>query len=407
MKNLISYACVALLLCSCTGNGVTKPVSLELAPQQVRLTTTCNDFSWSLLREVYNNEQESENVIVSPLSASMLLAMVMNGADGNTLVQMKQTLGFADDDINEINEYYKKLIEALPALDKTNIVKIANSIWAQEGYPFYDDFKQVNKDYFSAQIQNLDFGDASGAARTINKWASDNTNKLIKEVVDPNDLNGVRMLLANALYFKGVWANKFNKDNTATKEFTTSRGQKLTVERMQLTEEFSFADLGYATMLEMKYKEGKYCMDVLLPEANGTVESVLEQLNADQWKTAVASLMNYKVEVGLPKFKLGYNTDLTEVLKAMGITDAFAFDADFSKMSPNSLYLSQVKQYCQVNVDEEGTEAAAVTWGSMKEAAAPSESRQFIVDRPFLLVIREKQYGTILFLAAVGNVLAS
>ena len=396
------------LLCACSGNGVKEPVRLELSSAEMSITDDCNDFSFELLKSVYANDATSENIIVSPLSASMLLGMVMNGADGNTLAQMRDVLDFDEDmSLLEINEYYRKLIDALPALDKTNKVCIANSIWAQNGYPFYDNFLNTNKKYFSAAVRNVDFSD-SKTVDVINKWASDNTNKLIPKVVEQQDLADVRMLLANALYFNGIWREEFDKSDTRQQEFTTSSGQAILVDRMNQTHDFAYADLEDAQLLEMNYKENMYCMDILLPAEGRSLNDIVDKLDADSWRESLAKMDFFDVTVSMPKFKLGYNTSLVKALLKMGMSDAFnPMQADFSRMSENELYLSQVKQFCQLNVDEKGTEAAAITWGTMKDSAVgPDFHRNFIVNRPFMLVIRERQYGTILFIATIGNPLA-
>ena len=205
---------LAAVLCACNnnGNGVKEPVVLRLNQQQQQMLQVTNDFSFDLLREVAAME-EKQNIVLSPLSASMLLGMVMNGADGETLQQMQTALGFDEDyPILDINEYYNQLIEALPALDKTNTVKIANSIWAQQEFPIYDSFKNVNKEYFYAQVDNVDFRNPDKVVQQINKWAARNTNNLIKEVIKKDDINPLTaMILANALYFKGIWEEKFNE----------------------------------------------------------------------------------------------------------------------------------------------------------------------------------------------------
>ena len=375
---------------------------LQLTPQQQEMLTVSNNFTFNLLREVRSIE-EKENIVLSPLSASMMLGMVMNGADGETLNQLKTSLGFSDAySMEEINEYYKQLIEALPALDKTNKVKIANSIWAQNNFPFHNAFINANRDWFSAKAENVDFGDTN-TADIINRWAANNTNNLIDKVVSSDELRDAIMVLANALYFKGVWELKFDKDATRPHDFTTSAGAVIKADMMSNSDNFKYAELEGGQILEMDYKEGKYCMDILLPSKEQNLDKMIASLTAEQWNGWLNKLKNTDVLVRLPKLETKYDTELNEALIGSGIVDVFnPAQANLSKMSPQSLYLSLVKQFCYLKVDEEGTEAAAVTIGIVERSSAmlPSE---FYVDRPYLMIIREKKYGTILFTAAIGN----
>ena len=401
-----------IVLCACErnsqtgtgGNGVKEPVAIHLSPVQEIMTEDCNDFSFELLQKVYADDQKNENIILSPLSASMALGMLMNGADGNTLKQMSETTGFDKDaTIEDINLYFKTLLKALPALDQSNTVHIANSIWAQEGYPFHDTFLQTNREYFSASIQNVDFDDTR-TADLINRWASDNTNQLIKKVIEPKDLTNLRMLLANALYFKGVWAVAFDKSQTEPYDFTTASGKAVKTDFMNQTSDYAYYEDDDVRLVELPYKEGKYCMDILLPAKDKDLKKTVDKLDAAVWKEYIRKMKQAEVYLSIPKFSLSCESDLGSVLEQMGMTDAFNPDmADFSLLSGRPLFIGKVKQVCQLNVDEEGTEAAAVTTIGTYEKSSVNPFHRFVADRPFLLVIREKQYGTILFTAVIDS----
>ena len=403
-KTIYIIAALAAVLSACNGNGVKEPVVLRLNQQQQQMLQVTNDFSFDLMREVAAIESK-QNIVLSPLSASMMLGMVMNGADGETLQQMQTALGFDEEyPIEDINEYYNQLIKALPALDKTNTVKIANSIWAQQEFPIYDSFKNVNKEYFYAQVDNVDFLNTGKVVQQINQWAAKNTNNLIKEVIKEDDIDSrTVMILANALYFKGIWKEKFTKSNTQKRDFYLADGKTVKVDMMEQTENFLYADVEGGKLLEMDYKEGKYCMDILLPNEGNTIHEMISMLDAEQWNQWLKGMATYEVSVRLPKVEVKYDAQLNDVLVAIGMKDAFnPYAADFSKMSEKELFLDVVKQFCYIKVDEEGTEAAAVTWGSMLDNAVMMPM-QFYADRPYLMVIREKQYGTILFTAVIGN----
>lgn len=407
IRNLL-IVCITAVLCACNpnnqtgGNGVTEPVNMHLSPAQVAMTTQSNSFSIGLLQKVYTSEEASENVVLSPLSASMALGMVMNGADGNTLRQMQEALGFCEETtMEDINAYYQTLIKALPALDQSNTLRLANSIWVNSGYQLKDAFLQTNQEYFSATARNVDFC-APATAGIINGWASDNTNRLIEKVVEANELCGLQLLLANALYFKGIWAIPFDKKQTYQDNFQTAAGQSVKADYMCCTDGYGYYEDEALQIVELPYKEDKYCMDILLPAKDKTIKDLLSALEAGQWAGYIKGMQSREVMVTIPKFRLSYGVTLNDVLQEMGMKDAFnPFTADFSQMSETPLCISDVKQVCQINVDEEGTEAAAVTTVGMYDTAILGKS--FKADRPFLFIIREKQYGTILFASVLGN----
>lgn len=376
-----------------------KAMSFATAEEQLKYRT--NEFSFNLLSLVSAQELEP-NLILSPLSASMMLGMVMNGATGETLKQLQKALGFKGLTEEEINAYYKTLIEELPKLDNSTLVKIANSIWVDGAFPILPEFVQANQEVFNATAQNVEMADPV-TANIINQWADDNTNHLITEIVKPEMIQNAIMILANALYFKGKWETEFQKNNTYQRDFTLRSGEKKKVDMMHLSEEgFEYADVENGQLLELNYKGGQYCMDILLPKQGLDIKDMLAQLTLDEWEEALGRLQYMTVNVALPKVKLRYNRDLTEDLKAAGIKRAFEANAQFSKVSPLPTFLGWVKQFCYMAVDEEGTEAAAVTVGEYECTAIPVD-RVFVADRPYLMVIREKKYGSILFVAEVDE----
>ena len=412
---------MAAMLCACNvqvtnpdqpSNGNDTAIPLRLTQEHQQMLVQSNEFSLSMLRQAYET-RESENVIISPLSLSMALSMLMNGADTETLEQMKAGLGFKDWTDEEINRYNQLMINTLPRLDTFTKLTLANSLWIRNDFPVKEGFIDSNKLYFMAQVQNVDFHDAA-TADLINKWAADHTNNLIKQVVDQDLIYDCAMLLANALYFKGIWEDKFDKEMTIKDEkFTTSNNKTEQVDMMVKNAQMKYGIYQKSQLVELDYKGGAYCMDLLLPPAGMDVQTLLKMMQAGDimkfeenfWPEYEYETTKWRelqdVNLYMPKFTVRYEKKLNDDLKALGMTDMFSGMADFSRLSDIPTYVSFVKQNTYLSVDEEGTEAAAVTVIGTKEyAAMPTEVR---LDRPFVLLIREKQYGTILFAAVIGN----
>ena len=393
------------VLASCqTGNGVKEPKQLYLSQQEKQLMNRCNDFSFNLLSQAAANEQ-SENIVLSPLSASMLIGMLMNGADGETLAQMQQVTGFGEADQDEINEYYKKLIDVLPALDTETKVRLANGIWMVEGYPFKPAFAEVCRQAFEAEVKNVPTFLDDNVLKDINNFAARNTENKIKEVISRDMVNSETiMVLANALYFKGKWKDKFKKTDTRDRTFKTIKGTEIQTPMMHRTDEMTYAEGEDFQMVELPYKGYKYCADIILPAEGVDVRRFADELDAERWQQMVDSRWEPEVELALPKFTVKYARDLTSDLKALGMPSALNVGANFSRLTDMACHVDLIKQDCFMQLDEEGTEAAAVTIGIGKNDAAPiGDYRQMIVDRPFILVLREKDYGTILFTALIGH----
>lgn len=401
MKKILFFVTLSCLFAACRSNGVAQPKSLQLSSVDKELVNHCNDFSFSLLAQSANSETQ-ENIILSPLSASMLLGMVMNGADGETLVQMQSVLGFGGTyAIGDINAYYRQLIDVLPALDKYTCLNMASGIWVRKDFPVRDDFAQACKQYFDAQAKNVsDFYDEK-VLNDINSFAAQHTANRITKVIDASmiDDNTV-MALLNAWYFKALWADKFDKKDTRQQQFTTLDGKQIKTDMMHQETECLYVYGEDFQLVELPYKGDKYCADIVLPAKDTDIRAWLKKLNAEKWQQMLAKAYKTELSVALPKFSLNYNRTLNEDLQALGMKDAFGRQADFSRLSEIPAFISLIKQYTFLQVDEEGTEAAAVTVGLMDKNAA---SMGFVADRPFLFVIREREQGTILFTALVGH----
>ena len=410
MKKVFLFGAMLCMLVACNGkngNGVTQPKKLKLNSTEKELVNHCNDFSFNLLAQVASDDK-SENVVLSPLSASMLLGMLMNGADGETLAQMQAVTGFGSDvAIEDINAYYRQLMDVLPALDKYTNVNLANGIWVREDFPVRETFVEACKKSFDAEAKNVPSFLDDKVLEEINKYAAKHTNNRIKKVIDKSMVSDATvMALLNALYFKSEWAQKFKKSDTKKQSFTTLNGKKIQTDMMYNGAEWNYGRGEDYQLVELPYQRDAYCADIVLPAKGIDIRTWLKSLTAERWEKMVSDNDNWYAEVtlSLPKFSLNYTRFLNDDLKALGMTDAFdATKANFYSLSERPSVLDLVQQYTFMQVDESGTEAAAVTIGLNKAEAACPDFATLTIDRPFLFVIREREYGTILFTALIGH----
>lgn len=375
---------------------------IVLTSAELDMTDVGTDFAFRFFNQVCNAEIEKPNLFVSPLSASLCLSMVANGANANTLEEMKSALGFSDYSVEAINNYNRKLVNALLDLDNTTRLGIANSIWIKQGFNVLPAFTAVNREMYDAEVREVDFA-SSATVDAINRWCAEKTNNCIKKVLDgiPED---AQMYLLNALYFKGTWKEPFKKADTKNEYFTDASGNKSTVPMMNLREEhFMYTQNDYFSIAELPYGNEAFSMVVLLPAEGKTLEDCLPQLTKKQWEEWSDALHSQTLNLKLPKFELEYNKRLEKDMEALGMKDAFqSLKADFSKISERSLFIGLLQQFAYINVNEEGTEAAAVTIGGLLDSAVgPETPVDFYVNRPFVFFIREKSTGTILFAGRV------
>ena len=398
---------VGLVLLQCTRDfsvvSMQRPIR-ELTAGEKALVRAGESFGFELLREIVNAEKDT-NVFISPLSVSMALAMTYNGAAGATETAMQQTLGLAGLSRAQVNESFLSLIELLSQLDPKVQFLIANSIWYWQGYTVLPDFVSLNQKYFHAEVNGLDFADP-GAPGVINGWVNLHTQGKIDKIIDQIGRD-VMMYLINAIYFKGTWSYEFKKESTTDDWFWQDLNNKLPCKMMRQSNEFSYFENESLQAIDLPYGDGQFSMSVFLPKANASVDALIASMDAAKWAEWTAAFEKATGILYLPKFKLEWELVLNDVLKAMGMGIAFTGQADFSRMMQDvQLFISMVKHKTFVQVDEEGTEAAAVTVVEMSRTSAgggPSAEFVMRVDRPFLFMIREHHSQTILF---VGKIVA-
>ena len=384
------------------------PRSLTLAQRQALRAS--NDFGLKLLRLLYAERRDQRaNVFISPLSASMSLGMLMNGAGGETFNAMGAALGLDGFMVAEANEAYKDLMELLVDLDPSVEFRIANHSWLEEGFRIRRDYRNRLQETFGARIENIRF-EESDMAGAINGWVGETTEGRITELVTPEEFAGLVALLVNTVYFKGDWSDPFDPAQTASVEFRRADGSTMSVPLMgqaldarvgggeDYDEDFVAVDLPYGGEA--------YSMMVVVPVGDATLAELVEDMDGARWQEVVDALRGEaRTEVRLPRFELSYEKVLNDVLKAMGMEVAFdASRADFGWMLGNAElsvrpHIGWVKQKSFMRVDEVGTETAAATG----TAFATSGNNVVQADRPFMFAIRERLYGTILFVGTVTD----
>ncbi|MCK5169130.1 MAG: serpin family protein [Bacteroidales bacterium] len=408
MKNIMNYLLIllGLILVSCEkdDNGPDYPTEekeIVLSVNSKDMVSSDNQFGIEIFKRMLNADKD-KNLMISPLSISQALLMTYNGADGDTKKAFEETLFLNDLTIDEVNQSAQELVKALFEADPGVIIDIANSIWYRDGYTIKPEFIQVNEDYYNAEVQQLVFNDE--AVDIINAWVKDKTNDKIEEIIDSIDPMTL-MFLINAVYFKGNWKYQFEESNTVNGEFTLSNGSKITVPFMHQSITAKVMGHDDFTILDLLYGRGNFSMFIVLPDKDKTIDDVLESWNNDtynQWLTDFTEVG--ELNVVIPKFKFAYEKELNDVLMDMGLTLAFDPDqADFSNIIEDmQLYISKVKHKTFIEVNEKGTEAAAVTSVEIGYTSIDPSS-QFIANRPFLFVIREKYTNSILFMGRVED----
>ncbi len=387
------------------------PIEIELRSTDKEILKTDQQFAFEFFANVFDEEAKGEDksFMVSPFSLSMALAMTWNGAAGETKTAMQETLKMGERSDKEINEYYQKLKEALLKTDPSTKLSIANSIFTNKFITINPAFIKTNTDYYNATVQSVDFSDLKTVG-IINKWASDNTNGLIEEVLDKTDPAAL-MYLLNAIYFKGIWTSKFETENTSKKAFMTENGTKRTVDMMSQTADFNYTEDETMQVVQLPYGNQAFSMLVLLPKSGKKqIDLVAALKNKEYWQRNVASLREREVELYLPKFKTKYSKKLNDVLINMGMGIAFDSErADFSRMldtdSNIRAFISFVTQDTYISTDESGTEAAAVTVVGMEMTSiGPPQKVVFNADKPFIYLIQENSTGAVLFMGAVKDI---
>jgi serine protease inhibitor len=407
MRNSFSIIIFLFLFSSCF--SPTEPVPTvtmrELTSNEKEVVSSANIFGIKLLSMLSEKDDEGKNIFISPLSISMALGMALHGARGETQDEMKRVLEFNNLSIDEINESFRGLLDLLPNVDPSVELLIANSMWYRYTFPVLQEFIETNKKYFDAEVRALDFHSPE-APKIIDNWVKEKTNGLIDQIA-PEEIDPLTMMfLINAVYFKGNWTYQFDKDKTHDADFRLPDGRTVPVKMMTQNGNFRYFQSRDFEILDMPYGDKIFGMTIVLPPADRSIHEFTNSMTGETWSDWLARLPKQETEIDvyIPRFKLEYDQSLNDVLKALGMNLAFLESiADFTGLydttkEPRNAYIEDVMHKTFVDVNEEGTEAAAVTSVVIGVDSAPPAFR---VDRPFIFAIRERTSDTILFIGKV------
>jgi serine protease inhibitor len=394
---------VILLSFGCDTSDSGHDDGIVLTKKSAQLVNANNQFGLELFLNISAYEKEAENVMISPISVALALAMTCNGAETTTKSAMEKTLRLSGLTRDEINGTYQTLVDALKSLDPKVLLEIANAIYYRKDFDVEKDFVSINRKYYGAEIEGIDFTSPS-ALETINGWVNTKTHGKIPEILKEITPNQV-MFLLNAIYFKGIWSKEFNKQSTSNMLFYKEDGKPVSVDMMARLDTLDYFSSDLFSSIRLPYGKGNFLMYVFLPEQGKTLNNLISQLDMENWAVWMKEFKETQnVDIRLPRLKFAYEIKLNKVLSDMGMGIAFTGGADFSGINrEGGLNIDYVKHKTFVEMNEEGTEAAAVTIVAIEKNMAGPAKIPFFVNKPFLFVIAEKSTGAILFIGTVKN----
>ncbi|NES20576.1 MAG: serpin family protein [Symploca sp. SIO3E6] len=370
-------------------------------PVDEKFVAANTKFGFKLFSEILKQEKD-QNIFISPTSVAIALGMAYNGASGETQQGMAEALELQQLSIEDINQAHNILQTSLATADPDVQLSIANSLWAKQGVPFKREFLQTNQQFYGGKLTELDFASPE-APEVINSWVKENTNGKIEQIVEqlkPDDV----LFLINAIYFKGNWSEQFDKSQTTELPFYLTDGTTKQHPMMSQFGNYRYAENDSFQAVSLPYGGGRLSMYIFLPSEQTNLEAFQQQLTQENWRQWMNQFQTRDGEIKLPRFQFDYDIQLNDALKALGMEAAFdASQADFSNMTSVPVKIDEVKHKTFVEVNEEGTEAAAVTSVgiAVTSAVMPQSPFQMTVDRPFFVAIRDNQTRTVLFMGSV------
>lgn len=369
-----------------------------------KVVSSNNKFAFDLYSQL---AKRNENIFFSPLSISTALSMTYEGAKRETAEQIRSVLHLPQND--DVRRSFYREMSSWIKEDQKYQLEIANGLWAQEGFGLLEDYLEINRNVYGAEIGNLDFfNNALKAISKINDWVKSNTDNKIKRLISEKMINKqTKMVLTNAIYFKGRWLKQFRKTLTQRKYFRVNNNKKVKVPMMRLTGEkavFNYAETDNLKALKLPYKGKNLSMFILLPKKGLELDELENNLlTTDFVKTIEENMSKQRVNVSFPRFDLKTSYSLKKSLKDMGMKKPFSQSADFSGISgKEGLFIQFVTHKTYISIDEEGTESTAATGVGMKGIFSPHYTK-FVADHPFLFVIKHERTGLITFMGKVTN----
>jgi serine protease inhibitor len=397
MRKLTAITVVlGLVLSALSGLPLAKE-SWAKAPEE--LASDYGKFGFKLFGNLVRRKQD-QNVFVSPASVASALAMAGDGAAGETREAMARALELGSLSKEEVNRANAALRKALLEADGEVDLTIGNSLWARKGAPLKADYIKRAQEYYGAEVRSLDFADAK-AASVINDWVSKATRGKIPQAFKSISPNAAAILM-NAVYFKGKWAEPFKKELTKDGPFYLPDGKIRTVPMMAKGGRFAYLKGEKFQAVSLPYGKGRFTLLLFLPDKSSSLPEFYLHLTGASWQQWLSQFQTKMGSVAMPRFKLRFEAELNPVLSALGMGPAFSSKADFSGIAAN-LFLSQVIHQSFVEVNEEGTEAAAVTKITAATGRPPKDRFAMVVDRPFFFAICDRQTGALLFLGSVAD----
>jgi serpin B len=398
---------IVLIIMTAAGCSLKKPAEIkskytiqakELTSSVDKISSANNKVAFKFLSETLKTNNK-ENVIISPLSLSTILALTQNGAVRNTKEEMLKALELQGLDDSTINESYRNIIAHFNSL-KGIETKIGDSIWIRKNADVKKELISVGKNYYEAEINEVDFT-KKNTVDAVNKWVSGRTAGKINKMMDSFE-DDTYMTIINTVYFKGKWNNPFTERSTSKQKFTSSDGSIKDVDMMKETMGIDYMKNTNFQAVRIPYEDQNFGMYVFLPSKDSSVDKLTNEMTMENWNKWINEFKKTQVQVSLPKFKIEFEEELNSMLKGFGMKDAFDGTANFSNITDKTnLYIDLVKQKSYIDVNEAGTEAASATAVVMKAVSAPLDPTQFTVDRPFIYAIADKKTGLIIFMGKV------
>lgn len=400
-----------VLLSGCGGDASPKPPQEARQPVQItnETQTASLKFALNMLNQL-DDPDKGDNLCFSPLSLSIALGMTLNGAQGETFDAIAQTLGYEQTRLALFNQQASQLARLFKGANQEITIHAANGLWVQRGFELKPDFLRALLIHYESRVETVDFAQPDAAAEHINRWVAEQTKEMIDKLFEANAFDSqTRLALVNTLYFEGKWQTPFPKEATEDAPFYLEDGKTKQVPMMRLSKRLPYLKGEGFEAVALPYGEGNYQFYLFLPEKGRKVAQLREQFTPENWAKWMTEFRTIEGDLQMPRFKIEGQYNLQPPLSALGMAIAFDPDhADFSgiaDVSPNRLFIQKAIQKAVVEVDEEGTKAAAATGITVGVTSAPLPSERFnlIADRPFLFAIVHQPTGIVLFMGIVRN----